>query len=102
MYVREVTCAARACRLLPFPVPFQQQLQLQQHRSLTDSLGFEMVTGNFLHGKVFLVTGSTSGIGRHTADLLALHGGTVIIHGRSLSRVKRCVYDAIGRAFQRL
>lgn len=36
-------------------------------------------------GKVFLVTGSTDGIGKHTAMRLAQAGGKVIIHGRQSS-----------------
>ena len=36
-----------------------------------------------LSGKVALVTGSTRGIGWHTARLLAEHGATVIVNGRS-------------------
>ena len=36
-----------------------------------------------LTGKTYLVTGSTDGIGQHTAQKLAQHGATVLIHGRS-------------------
>jgi 3-oxoacyl-[acyl-carrier protein] reductase len=35
-----------------------------------------------LNGKVALITGSTRGIGWATAELLAAHGATVILHGR--------------------
>ena len=35
-----------------------------------------------LQGKVFLVTGSTDGIGKHTAGKLKTAGATVLIHGR--------------------
>jgi short-subunit dehydrogenase len=35
-----------------------------------------------LAGKVFLVTGSSDGIGLHTATRLAGTGATVIVHGR--------------------
>lgn len=39
-----------------------------------------------LEGKVALVTGATSGIGRATAVQLAARGATVIVHGRDFSR----------------
>ncbi|GMH43414.1 hypothetical protein BSKO_11336 [Bryopsis sp. KO-2023] len=44
-----------------------------------------------LEGQVHLVTGSTDGIGRHTATKLAQNGATVLIHGRSLERVSETV-----------
>ena len=36
-----------------------------------------------LSGKTFLVTGSTDGIGKHTALKLADAGADVLVHGRS-------------------
>lgn len=35
------------------------------------------------------VTGSTDGIGRQTALLLAQHSGTVLVHGRDKTRVRK-------------
>jgi NAD(P)-dependent dehydrogenase (short-subunit alcohol dehydrogenase family) len=32
--------------------------------------------------RVYLITGSTDGIGKHTATKLALTGATVLVHGR--------------------
>ncbi|CAM9775585.1 unnamed protein product [Scytosiphon promiscuus] len=44
-----------------------------------------------LAGKVYLVTGSTDGIGRHTASRLAEEGATVIVHGRREAKVAEAV-----------
>lgn len=44
-----------------------------------------------LFGKVAFVTGSTDGIGRHTATRLAGQGATVLVHGRSAERVDKTV-----------
>lgn len=44
-----------------------------------------------LLNKVFLVTGSTDGIGLHTAQRLASQGATVLVHGRSEARVEAAV-----------
>lgn len=62
-------------------------------RSYTSGLGFESTVQapRDLRGKTFLVTGSTSGIGNHTATLLAQQGATVLVHGRALQRVKKVI-----------
>lgn len=46
-----------------------------------------------LEGKTALVTGSTSGIGKAIATLLAEEGAAVIINGRSADKVKRTIQE---------
>ncbi|KAI8474156.1 MAG: short-chain dehydrogenase-like protein [Monoraphidium minutum] len=58
-------------------------------------------SGADLAGQVFLVTGSTDGIGRHTALRLAAAGATVLVHGRDAGRVAAAAAaarDAAARA----
>jgi NAD(P)-dependent dehydrogenase (short-subunit alcohol dehydrogenase family) len=50
-----------------------------------------------LEGKVALVTGATSGIGRATAIQLARQGATVLVHGRDTTRGQQVV-DEIAEA----
>lgn len=50
-----------------------------------------------LSGKRALVTGSTQGIGKAVANILASHGATVVIHGStSLEKCKRAAMDICG------
>ncbi|MDH4573194.1 YciK family oxidoreductase [Salinicola acroporae] len=49
---------------------------------------------DLLAGKVVLVSGASAGIGRSAAMTYARHGATVILLGRSVSRLE-VVYDAI-------
>ena len=44
-----------------------------------------------LTGKLYLVTGSTDGIGRHTAEKLYHAGAHVMVHGRNAARVQDVV-----------
>ena len=46
------------------------------------ALGYDAGFSSALRDKVFLVTGSTDGIGLHTSHLLAQNGATVLVHGR--------------------
>ncbi|MHA2854431.1 SDR family NAD(P)-dependent oxidoreductase [Paenibacillus lautus] len=46
-----------------------------------------------LQGKVALVTGSTSGIGKAIAMSLAAEGASVIINGRHEDKVKQTIHD---------
>jgi NAD(P)-dependent dehydrogenase (short-subunit alcohol dehydrogenase family) len=57
------------------------------------TLGLESgaYTAKNLRDVTVLVTGSTDGIGFHTANLLAQHGATVLVHGRSLLKVKKTI-----------
>jgi NAD(P)-dependent dehydrogenase (short-subunit alcohol dehydrogenase family) len=51
-----------------------------------------------MRGKVCLVTGATSGIGRETAAGLAARGATVIVHGRDAARAREAVADIARRS----
>jgi NAD(P)-dependent dehydrogenase (short-subunit alcohol dehydrogenase family) len=46
-----------------------------------------------LEGKVALVTGATSGIGKAAAVQLAAQGATVIVHGRDITRGRGVVAE---------
>ena len=48
-----------------------------------------------MHGKVCLVTGATSGIGRATAEALARRGATVLLHARDRSRGEQARQEII-------
>ncbi|OUY07790.1 YciK family oxidoreductase [Acinetobacter populi] len=49
---------------------------------------------DLLKGRVILVTGSGDGIGRAAAINFALHGATVVLHGRTLTKLE-VIYDEI-------
>lgn len=49
---------------------------------------------DLLKGRVILVTGCGDGIGRAAAINYALHGATVVLHGRSLNKLE-IIYDEI-------
>jgi len=46
--------------------------------------------------RIFLVTGSTDGIGKFTAEQLAKKGCTVLVHGRNPEKIKRTLQE-LGR-----
>lgn len=52
---------------------------------------------DLLRDRVILVTGASDGIGAVAAQTYAAHGATVILHGRSLSKLE-AVYDRIEAA----
>lgn len=52
-----------------------------------------------MHNKTVLITGSTDGVGRITAEKLALRGATVLIHGRSADKISstvKCIKQITG------
>ncbi|MEE4659307.1 MAG: YciK family oxidoreductase [Halieaceae bacterium] len=52
---------------------------------------------NLLHDKIILITGAGDGIGRTAALACAAHGATVVLMGRTASKLE-AVYDAIEAA----
>ncbi|PSC76388.1 zinc finger lsd1 subclass family isoform C [Micractinium conductrix] len=65
-------------------------------RPAGSDLGYESLgdaTSSSLKGRTVLITGSTDGIGKHTAALLAQQGATVLVHGRSRSKVQRTLRE---------
>src|SRR5882757_10767356 len=53
-------------------------------------------TQQSLRGRIALVTGATSGIGRATAIALAREGAEVIVHGRDAGRGEQVVAEITG------
>jgi NAD(P)-dependent dehydrogenase (short-subunit alcohol dehydrogenase family) len=49
--------------------------------------------GSSIAGKQYLVTGSTDGIGKHTAQRIAASGGNLILHGRNPDKLAHTVKD---------
>lgn len=56
-----------------------------------------LIKPNALHGKIILVTGAGAGIGRVAATTFAACGATVILCGRTMTKLER-VYDEIEAA----
>ncbi|CAM9341140.1 unnamed protein product [Hapterophycus canaliculatus] len=67
------------------PVTQRATSSLSRHQRHADR------TSMRLADRVYLVTGSTDGIGKHTASRLAEEGATVIVHGRAESKVAEAV-----------
>lgn len=53
----------------------------------------KLETTNSLHGQVALVTGASSGLGRHFSMLLARHGATVVICARREDKLEKLQTD---------
>lgn len=51
-------------------------------------------TPDLLKDKIILITGASDGIGRTMAISYALHGATVVLHGRTLNKLE-VIYDEI-------
>lgn len=59
-----------------------------------EHLGQYQPAPDLLRDRVILITGSGDGIGRAAAINYALHGATVVLHGRSLAKLE-VIYDDI-------
>mmetsp|Transcript_27462 Transcript_27462/g.59985 ORF Transcript_27462/g.59985 Transcript_27462/m.59985 type:complete len:312 (+) Transcript_27462:108-1043(+) len=66
-------------------------LRVQRHRPVVRST--RMDTTCTMDGRVFVVTGATDGIGKHTATRLAEAGATVVLHGRRENRGAKAVKE---------
>lgn len=64
-----------------------KQIDLKQYQPRTD----------LLKNRVILVTGAGDGIGKSAALTYARHGATVVLHGRTISKLE-AVYDQIEQA----
>jgi NAD(P)-dependent dehydrogenase (short-subunit alcohol dehydrogenase family) len=53
------------------------------------------ISGNHMAGKVYLVTGATSGIGKVTATVLASQGAEVVIIGRNQEKSEATIHQII-------
>ena len=54
-----------------------------------------LVNKHILKGKTFVITGSTDGIGRHTATRLARSGATIVLHGRNNNKLIKTKNDIL-------
>jgi ribitol 2-dehydrogenase len=73
------------------------RLRLAYSRRLLDTGAMAELTLP-LHGRVFLVTGASSGIGRATGLMLAAAGANVILFARSAERLEQTKSRCSGRA----
>lgn len=68
---------------------------------MTDLTSIDLKTyqplSNLLENRVILVTGAGDGIGKSAALAYARHGATVVLHGRTISKLE-AVYDQIEQA----
>ena len=85
---RAAVAAARLAAARLAVVAAKQQHQQQQARGVAAGASASADTIPNLVDKTFLVTGSTDGIGKHTAKRLAAAGANVLVHGRSRRRVE--------------
>eukprot|EP00899_Mesostigma_viride_P020214 jgi/Mesvir1/28194/Mv04748-RA.1 len=78
------------------PIPSTQRLVLpaRQARKSPVRRGCSCAMAG-MEGRVFLVTGATDGIGKHTATQLAKEGATVLVHGRSKERGEAAVREIV-------
>ncbi|CEM00874.1 unnamed protein product [Vitrella brassicaformis CCMP3155] len=77
-------------RLLSVASLSSHRLPVSAFRLYSSPLTMSAAAANAEQGKIYLITGSTDGIGRHTAHRLAAANkdNTVIIHGRSPERLE--------------
>lgn len=90
--VRCVSCCAVVVALLAACLPVLLS-EVASGWTVVARSGFDPTTLPDLTGRVALVTGASTGIGRTTAKYLARAGATVLVHGRSAKRIAPVVEE---------
>ena len=64
-----------------------------EKQAVTDIRNYQPAA-DLLQGRVILITGASDGIGKAVAQAAAVHGATVLLHGRNVRKLE-AVYDTI-------
>jgi len=89
---RLVLAGAYSGSIVRFPRSFSRFSSTKGPHTLARGLGLRGGAGEGpLDGSTAFVTGSTDGIGQHTAKKLACEGCSVIMHGRDKKRLEKAI-----------
>ena len=73
---------------------FNGYLYQYKRRRFTNEIFRISTSSDLLKDRIILITGAGDGIGRAAALSYALHGATVVLHGRTLNKLE-VIYDEI-------